>query len=65
VIDRIGLGLGGSFIQTEMKQVDEGKNMNKAPSKFQEKVQIDMTFEQYFRDRCHEMVCWPKSWSGS
>ena len=31
--------------------------MSKAPHKFQEKVQSGMTYEQHFRDRCHEMVC--------
>src|SRR4030042_1929323 len=31
--------------------------MSKASHKFQEKMQSGMTYEQYFRDRCHEMVC--------
>jgi hypothetical protein len=31
--------------------------MNKTLHKFQEKVQIGMTYERYFRDRCHETVC--------
>ena len=31
--------------------------MSKSPHKFQEKMQSGMTYEQYFRDRCHEMVC--------
>jgi hypothetical protein len=35
----------------------EGKKMNEEPHKFQEEVQIRMTYEQYFRDRCHETVC--------
>lgn len=42
---------------TPKGEKDTVARANKAPSKFQEKVQIDMTFEQYFRDRCHEMVC--------
>jgi len=29
----------------------------KTPHKFQEKVQSGMTYEEYFRDKCHEMVC--------
>jgi hypothetical protein len=29
----------------------------KASHKFQEKVQSGMTYEVYFRDRCHGMVC--------
>ena len=35
----------------------EGENMGKSPHKFQEKMQSGMTYEQDFRDRCHEMVC--------
>src|SRR3972149_10352918 len=31
--------------------------MSKSSHKFQEKVQSGMTYEQHFRDRCHEMVC--------
>jgi len=31
--------------------------MSKSPHKFQERMQSGMTYEQYFRDRCHEMVC--------
>jgi hypothetical protein len=31
--------------------------MSKSSHKFQEKVQSGMTYEQYFRDRCHEMIC--------
>jgi hypothetical protein len=30
---------------------------SKASHKFQEKMQSGMTFEQYFRDKCHEMIC--------
>ena len=33
------------------------KNMSKSPHKFQEIIQSGMTYEQYFRNRCHEMVC--------
>ena len=29
----------------------------KTTHKFQERVHSGMTYEQYFRDRCHEMVC--------
>ena len=45
------------FFQSRPKYVDEGKSMNKVPHKFQEKVQSGMTYEEYFRDKCHEMVC--------
>jgi hypothetical protein len=45
------------LFQSRPKYVGESKNMNKAPHKFQEKMQSGMTYEQYFRDRCHEMVC--------
>ena len=31
--------------------------MKKSGHKFQEKLEMKMTFEEYFRDRCHEMVC--------
>jgi hypothetical protein len=31
--------------------------MKKNMHKFQEKMISGMTYEQYFRDRCHEMVC--------
>lgn len=31
--------------------------MKKNLHKFQEKMVSEMTYEQYFRDRCHEMVC--------
>ena len=31
--------------------------MSKSPHKFQEIIQSGMTYEQYFRNRCHEMVC--------
>jgi len=33
------------------------KNMYKSLHKFQEIMQSGMTYEQYFRDKCHEMVC--------
>jgi hypothetical protein len=35
----------------------EGENMSKSPHKFQEKMQGGITYERYFRDRCHEMIC--------
>ena len=31
--------------------------MSKSTHKFQEKMQSRMTYEQYFRDKCHEMIC--------
>jgi hypothetical protein len=31
--------------------------MGKSTHKFQERMQVGMTYEQYFRDKCHEMVC--------
>jgi hypothetical protein len=31
--------------------------MKKNQHKFQEKMTSEMTYEQYFRDRCHEIVC--------
>jgi hypothetical protein len=31
--------------------------MSRPSHKFEEKMQSVMTFEQYFRDRCHEMIC--------
>ncbi|MCW3982351.1 MAG: hypothetical protein NWE81_04490, partial [Candidatus Bathyarchaeota archaeon] len=31
--------------------------MKKRPHKFQERMTSEMTYEQYFRDRCHEMIC--------
>jgi hypothetical protein len=31
--------------------------MSKPCHKFQEKMQSGMTYEQYFRDKCHEMIC--------
>jgi hypothetical protein len=34
--------------------------MKKKLHKFQEKMTSEMTYEQYFRDRCHEMVCLAK-----
>jgi hypothetical protein len=39
-------------------QIDllEGENMSKSPHKFQERMRSGMTYEQYFRERCHEMV---------
>jgi hypothetical protein len=35
----------------------EGENVSIPSHKFQEKMQSGMTFEQYFRDKCHEMIC--------
>ncbi len=46
-----------SFVQSRPEYVGKGNNMNEAPHKFQEKMQTGMTYEQYYRDRCHEMVC--------
>jgi len=34
-----------------------GKGMRKSLHKFQERMISEMTYEQYFRDRCHEMIC--------
>jgi hypothetical protein len=31
--------------------------MSKLPHKFQERMQMGMSYEEHFRDRCHEMVC--------
>jgi hypothetical protein len=31
--------------------------VSKSSHKFQEKMEREMTFEQYFRDKCHEMIC--------
>lgn len=31
--------------------------MSKPSHKFQEKMQSGMTYEQYFRDKCHEKIC--------
>ena len=31
--------------------------MRKSLHKFQERMISEMTYEQYFRDRCHEMIC--------
>jgi len=48
---------GKVFIHTKWKHLNAGKRMRNKPHKSQEKVEIGMTYEQYFRDRCHEMVC--------
>lgn len=42
--------------QNQTKIVGEAENMSKSPHKYQEKMQSGMTYEQYSRDRCHEMV---------
>jgi hypothetical protein len=46
-----------ALTQTRILHVSEGKSMSKSSHKFQERMQSGMTFEQYFRDKCHEMIC--------